>query len=131
MVSFLPSGPVLDSFGQVRRAEVARAESRNPKDSGSRGGIAKESARAGVHRRHEHNVGGKGQRASGAADGDDAVFERLAQHFERALVEFGEFVEEQHAAMRQTYLAGARHTPPTDQASVGYCVSMYRPVSCR
>jgi hypothetical protein len=34
-------------------------------------------AGAGVHRRHEHEIGREGQRASGTADGDDFVLHRL------------------------------------------------------
>jgi hypothetical protein len=42
-------------------------------------------ARAGVHGGDELEVGGEGECAAGARDGDDVVFERLAHDFEGAL----------------------------------------------
>jgi len=36
----------------------------------------------------------------GAADGDVAVFQRFAQHFQHLAVEFGQFVEKQYTVVR-------------------------------
>ena len=43
------------------------------------------SARAGVHRRHQLKISRKGQRSLGAADGDNFILDRLANHFDHAL----------------------------------------------
>ena len=52
-------------------------------------------AGAGVHCRDEHEVRREGERALRARDGDDLIFERLAQGFEGALAELGQFVGRQ------------------------------------
>ena len=44
-----------------------------------------------------------------------AVFERLAQDFERAAVELRQLVEEQHAVVGEADLAGPRHAAAADQ----------------
>jgi len=41
----------------------------------------------------------EGERAGGAADGDDFVFGRLAHYFNRAFIEFRQFSQEQYATM--------------------------------
>jgi hypothetical protein len=51
------------------------------------------SATPGVHRRHQHKIGRVSQAEGGATDGDLAVFEGLAEHFEDILFEFGKFVQ--------------------------------------
>ena len=50
-------------------------------------------------------------------DGDLAVFERLAQAFERRGAKLGELVEEQHAEVRQADLAGPRRAAAADEAA--------------
>jgi hypothetical protein len=64
-------------------------------------GIAIESAGAGIHGRNELKIGGESQQAFGAADGDDFIFHRLAHHFEHALAELGEFIQEQYTPVSQ------------------------------
>ena len=81
-------------------------------------GVAVITARAGVHRCHQLKVGGKGERALRAADGNDLILQRLAQHFERAAAELGEFVEEQHTAVRQRDLTRVRPVAASHQAGV-------------
>ena len=39
-------------------------------------------------------AGGEGQGAVGAADGDDAILDRLAQHFQDPHAELGQLVQE-------------------------------------
>ncbi len=82
------------------------------------GGVAVIAARAGVHGGHQLEVGGEGERSLGAADGDDLVFKRLAQHLESAAAELGELVEEENAAVRQGDLAGMRPVATAHQAGV-------------
>ena len=50
-------------------------------------------------------IGGEGQRALRPADRDDLIFDRLAHHLQHARAEFGQLVQEQHAAVRQGDLA--------------------------
>ena len=45
-----------------------------------------------VHRGDEHELGGERHRACGAADGDMAFFERLAQGFQHAALELGQLI---------------------------------------
>jgi len=52
--------------------------------------VVPEPAGAGVHRGGEHERGGEGQGHRRAADRDLLVFERLAEDFEDAAVEFGQ-----------------------------------------
>ena len=47
-----------------------------------------------------------------------AVFQRLAQHFQRAAIELGQLVEKQHAVVRQADLAGRGRRAAADQAGV-------------
>ncbi|MNT50589.1 hypothetical protein D3C72_1875150 [compost metagenome] len=71
-------------------------------------------ARAGVHRRDELEAGGEVGVAGGAGDGDAAGFQRLAQDFQHSAVELRQFVEEQHAVVRQRDLARARVAAAAD-----------------
>ena len=45
-----------------------------------------------------------------------AGFDRLAQGFEHGAGEFGEFIHEQHAVMRQADFAGLGPPPPADNS---------------
>jgi hypothetical protein len=51
----------------------------------------------------------------GARDADLAGLERLAQRIEHPALEFGQFVEEQHAEMREADLARPHAQPAADQ----------------
>ena len=63
-------------------------------------------ATTGVHRRDQHESGGVGDPVVGAGDRHLAVLKRLPQRVQHARVELGQFVEEQHALVRQRNLAG-------------------------
>lgn len=80
--------------------------------------IAAVAARAGIERGDEHEVGGEGGRGLRPADGHAAVLEGLPQHLERAAVEFGKFIEKEHAVMCQADLAGHRHGSTADKAGL-------------
>lgn len=58
--------------------------------------IAAITARAGVHRGDQHDVGGEGQAAHRTADRHRAVFQWLTQHFQRSPIELGKLIQEQH-----------------------------------
>ena len=84
------------------------------------GGIAVEAALAGIHGGHQHEAGGEAERHGGAGDAERAIFQRLAEHFENVARKLREFVEEEHAVVRQADFAGTRHAgAAADQAGVG------------
>ena len=82
------------------------------------GRVAEVAAGTGVHGRREHETCRKGEAHGGPAQRDDAVLQRLAQHLEHVPAELGQLVQEQHAAVGQADLAGARDRPAADQAGV-------------
>lgn len=55
----------------------------------------------GVHGGDEHEGSGEADGGVGACDGDDVIFERLAECFEDGPWELGEFVEEEDAVVRE------------------------------
>ena len=81
--------------------------------------VAIVAARTCVLGSNQDEVGREGERAAGATDGDDAVFERLAQRFEHGLWELRQFVQEQHATMGKRDLARTDLSSAADQAGVG------------
>ena len=48
---------------------------------------------AGIHRRQKHELSGIGCRRGRPANGDDAIFQGLAQGFQGIFLEFREFVQ--------------------------------------
>ena len=71
-----------------------------------------------VHRRDEHDRARQGDFPRAARDGDAAVLHRLAHHLERRALEFREFVEKQHAVVRQTDLPRPWDRAAAEQADV-------------
>ena len=61
---------------------------------------------------------GKSDRKRGAGDGDAALFERLAHHFEDVALKFGQLVEEQDAVVAERDFAGTRDGAAADQSGV-------------
>src|SRR5450631_4493117 len=80
--------------------------------------VIKISARTRIHSRGEHEAGGEGKAHSGAGDGDDAVFEWLAEDFENVAGELGEFVQEEQTVVGEGDFAGARDHATADEARV-------------
>ena len=78
-------------------------------------GIAQMPAAARVHRRDQLYPRRKGHVGVGAGDADAAGLQRLAERIEHRPLEFGQFVEEQHAEMREADLAGAHAQAAADQ----------------
>ena len=68
-------------------------------------GVAEVAARARVHTRNEHERGRVLGGVACSADADDAVLERLSHHFQYRPWELWQFVEEEHAVVRQRNLA--------------------------
>ncbi len=58
-------------------------------------------------------------RSTFVADGDDLIFQGLAQHFKYGMPELRQFVKEQDPAVAEAYLPRPRPVPPTDQSGVG------------
>jgi hypothetical protein len=54
-----------------------------------------------VDRRDELEACREDRPPRGASDGDDAVFERLSQPFERRTCELGQLVEEENTSVRE------------------------------
>ena len=81
------------------------------------GGVAVVAALAGVHGGYQLEPAGVGGAASGAADRDLAVFQRLAEHFEALAGKLRQLVQKQDAAVSQTALAGAEIGPAASQRS--------------
>ena len=69
-------------------------------------GVPEVAAGTGIHGGHQHAGGRIGEALPGTGDGHAAVLQGLAQHFQRVLAEFGQLVEEEHAAMGQAHLTG-------------------------
>ena len=72
-------------------------------------------AAARVHRRDQLDPRREGDVGVGAGDADVAGLERLAQRIEHRPLEFGQFVEEQDAEMREADLARPDPQPAADQ----------------
>ena len=72
------------------------------------GGVAIIATGAGVHGGDEHERTGKLYGVFGTADGDFAVFQWLAQHFECAFVELRQLITEEHAVVGEADLTGLR-----------------------
>src|ERR1700741_5040213 len=87
-------------FGEVAGDLVLRADA-------LAAGVIEVAARARIQGCGEYESCGIGNRPRGACDGDDAVFDRLAEDFERFAAELGELVEEENAMMREADFAGA------------------------
>ena len=65
-------------------------------------------AGAGVHARHEHEARRIFHGIFRSGDGDGAVFDRLAEHFEHLPGKFRELVEEKDTVVGERNLAGHR-----------------------
>ncbi len=76
------------------------------------------SLRTGIHCGNRLKRRGKRERTAGAADRDHLVFQRLAQRLKVARTKLGQFVEEEHASMRQADLARLGPTPAAHQPSM-------------
>ena len=71
-----------------------------------------------VHRGHEHETGRIFHGEFGAADGDHTILQGLAQHLQHLPFELGQFIQEQHAIVREADLAGLRERTTTDQGHI-------------
>ena len=66
-----------------------------------------------IHRGDEHKGAWVLHRIFRTTDGDFAVFERLTEHFEGGLVEFGQFIEKEHSMMSHTHFTRQRSVTAT------------------
>ena len=60
-------------------------------------GVSPIAAGTGIHRCHEHHRTGIGHAGGGAGDCDLVVLNRLAQNLQRLPLEFGQFIQKEHA----------------------------------
>ena len=67
--------------------------------------IAEVPTRAGIHCGHEHELGGKCDTPRRARHGDFPVLERLTHHFQCRSFELRQFIQKQHAIVRDAYFA--------------------------
>ena len=74
---------------------------------------------AGIHGGDELETGGEFGLVSGPGDGDMAVFQGLAQDFQHFAVKLGQFVQKQHAVVRQGNLSGPGRGAAADQGHAG------------
>ena len=80
--------------------------------------IAEIAARTGIHRRDQHELGGKRHAARRARNRDPAVFERLAHYFQCRAFELGQLIEKKNAVMREAHFARIRNCAAAEQADV-------------
>lgn len=80
--------------------------------------IAEVSARTRVHRGDEHELGGEGDAAGGAGDGDFAVLERLTHHFEGGAFELWKLIEKEDTVVGEAHFAGLRNGGATEQTDI-------------
>ena len=75
-------------------------------------------ARARVHGRDEHERARQRDPAGAAGDADLAVFQRLAEHLQGGALELRQFVEKEHAVVRERDFTGARDRAAAEQRDV-------------
>ena len=66
------------------------------------------SVRRRVHRRHQHELRGKGHRPGSARNGHPPFFQRLAHGFQNAALELRQFVQKQNAVVGERDFTGSR-----------------------
>lgn len=82
-------------------------------------GIAEVATGTGIHRRHQLEARRETYPAVGPGNDDLAAFQRLAQDLQDLALELRQFVEEQHALVRQGDLARLRAAAAADQGRRG------------
>src|SRR5437667_1829970 len=80
--------------------------------------IAKIAARAGIHRRNEHELRRKSDTACCARDRNLPVFERLAHYFQRRSLELGQLIKKKDAVVRDAHFTGIRKRAAAEQPNV-------------
>ena len=75
-------------------------------------------APARIRRRHQHEARRIGDAMIGAGHRNLAVLQRLARQIQHVRIELRQFVEEQHALMRQRDFAGLGALPPPVSAAM-------------
>lgn len=80
--------------------------------------IIAKAARTRIERRDQHEVGRERRAGKCAADGHRAIFQRLAEDFQRLTIELRQLVQEQHAMMTERDFARRGNGTAADQACV-------------
>ena len=98
---------------------ILRRAARDRAACAGKAGIVGVAAAARVHRRDQLHARGINDAVIGARHRDLAGLQRLAQAVERLGVEFGQFVEKQHALMGERDFSGLwRDSPPPTSAAI-------------
>jgi hypothetical protein len=101
------AGPACDTGSSAGCPRCGRAEGTHAVGAGSWGAASGGAA------------GRVGERGGGAGDGELAVFERLAQHFQHLALELGQLVQEEDTMVGQAHLARPGDGAAADEAGVG------------
>jgi len=80
--------------------------------------VAALAALARVEGADEHEAGRVGDGGESAGNGHPAVFQRLAQYFQHVLLEFGQFVQEQHSVVGERNFSRPWRISPSYEANV-------------
>jgi hypothetical protein len=95
------------------------------KDMGAKGCVAVEDHRmwmakaiVALHRKHGDSWG-NGAHKGRTTGGPAAMIKGLAQHFQYVAAKLWQFIQEEHAVVRQRHLARPRHLPSPDQPHIG------------
>ena len=67
-----------------------------------------------IHRRYQNDTRGKRQRRIRTRHRNLAILDRLAQHLKCLLAELRQFIQKEHAVMRECHLARTRDAPAAD-----------------
>src|SRR5438128_6035262 len=80
--------------------------------------VAEISARARVHRRHQHEFTWEGEAAGRARDRYFSVFERLTHHFQRRSFELRQLIEKKDAIVGEAHFARSGERTAAEQTDV-------------
>src|SRR6185295_17167704 len=106
----------VDAIEERSRDPRAIALDHGRRTAAEAAGVSEMPAGAGVERADETEAGGKGQPGAGPDDGDEALFERLAERLESVAAELRQLVQEEHAVVRQARLPRPRGGSSSDHA---------------
>src|SRR5271156_6208707 len=81
-------------------------------------GVSEKSAGTGIHGGGQHEARRKIHGERCARDGDVAVFQRLAHHFQHVALKFRQLVEKHHSVVAERNFSGARDGAAADEACI-------------
>src|SRR4028118_2344448 len=105
----------IDAIQERPRDPFAVARDRRRRTAARSLAVAIVAAGAGILRGNQREIRRERERAGRSANRYHAVFERLAEHLQRHRRKLRQFVQKQHAAMREGYFAWTWHAPAANQ----------------